>query len=77
MDLYLKNKVAVITGGASGIGSKISEFLAMEGARVFLADIQGEKIDEVLSMIRNVGGEGQGLRCAVSAADNFWGVPVG
>ena len=36
MDLELKDKVAVITGGSEGIGLAVAEGLALEGAHVVL-----------------------------------------
>jgi NAD(P)-dependent dehydrogenase (short-subunit alcohol dehydrogenase family) len=39
----LEGKVAVITGGASGIGEASARLFASEGARVIVADIQDEK----------------------------------
>ena len=42
MDLGLTGKVAVVTGGASGMGASVGRTLAAEGARVVVADIQAE-----------------------------------
>jgi 3-hydroxybutyrate dehydrogenase len=42
MESGLQGKVAVVTGAASGIGLRISERLAAEGARVTLADLNGD-----------------------------------
>lgn len=38
MDLGLKHRVAIVTGGAAGIGAAIAETLALEGCRVWIAD---------------------------------------
>ncbi len=40
--MRLKDKVAVVTGAASGFGRGIAELFAAEGARVVIADINGE-----------------------------------
>jgi len=42
----LSNKSAVITGAAQGIGRAIAERFVNDGARVVVADIQGEKAEE-------------------------------
>ena len=43
--MRLKNRVAVITGGASGIGFAAAERFGVEGAVVVLADISQANID--------------------------------
>src|SRR5271167_3640026 len=49
--------VAIITGGASGIGRALGEALARRGADVVLADLQIELAEEVASGIRQAGGK--------------------
>ena len=49
--MRLKGKVAIITGGASGIGRSTAELLADEGARVVVADVddvQGQAVVDAL-----------------------------
>jgi 3-oxoacyl-[acyl-carrier protein] reductase len=47
----LKDKVAIVTGGAQGIGRAIAELFAERGADVVLADIQFEKANETADSI--------------------------
>ena len=42
----LKGRVAVITGGAQGIGYAISQRMLQSGARVVMWDIDAAKVDE-------------------------------
>src|SRR4051812_37614 len=52
-----RGRVAVITGGASGIGAAIGKQLAREGARVVLADRQRDLAESVAASIRSSGGD--------------------
>jgi len=54
MDLHLKEKVIVVTGGASGIGQSIAEGLVSEGAHVYVLDIK-EPVPEKENESRNAG----------------------
>lgn len=49
--MRLKNKVAVITGAASGFGRGIAELFASEGAKVVIADLNGEGAETVARAI--------------------------
>ncbi len=57
MDLNLKDKVAIATGSATGMGKAIALTLAEEGAKVVLADIDEEKGNAVADEIRAKGSE--------------------
>ena len=50
-------KIAVVTGGASGIGAACAETLAREGAKVVLTDIDDARGQELAAGIRSAGGE--------------------
>ena len=48
----LRGKVAVITGGASGIGFATAEALAREGAKLVLADVEAQALDAAAAKLR-------------------------
>jgi 3-oxoacyl-[acyl-carrier protein] reductase len=53
--MRLPNKVAVITGGAQGIGRAVALGMGREGAKVVVADLQGEKAKTVADEVRTLG----------------------
>ena len=53
----LKNKVAIVTGAASGMGRAISVVFAMEGCKLIAADINQEMLDLLATEIRAAGVE--------------------
>jgi NAD(P)-dependent dehydrogenase (short-subunit alcohol dehydrogenase family) len=54
----VEGKVAVVTGGASGIGRATAQALAAEGARVGIADVDEAGGERVAARIREAGGDG-------------------
>ena len=53
MDLNLKNKIALVTGGSRGIGKKIAEALANEGANVVVTATNINKAQEVADELKS------------------------
>ena len=51
----LSGQVAVVVGGASGIGRTAAKALARQGARVVIADIDAERIERTLDEILHLG----------------------
>jgi 3-oxoacyl-[acyl-carrier protein] reductase len=49
---HLGEQVAVVTGGARGVGLGIASVLAAEGARVVIADLDGAEADEAAAKLR-------------------------
>jgi len=62
----VKGKVAIVTGGANGIGKAICELFAEEGAWVLIADIEEGPGQETVRSIRAAGGQAEFCRADVS-----------
>jgi NAD(P)-dependent dehydrogenase (short-subunit alcohol dehydrogenase family) len=61
----LAGRVAVITGGASGIGLATARRLAGEGMRIVLADVQPDVLETAVKEIQGLGAETIGVRTDV------------
>lgn len=68
--IHVAGKIAVVTGGASGIGAAIAECFAAAGARVFVADIHDEGARTVAHRIRLAGGDAVPVHIDVSSEDS-------
>src|SRR2546427_8666765 len=66
----LKNKTAIITGGASGIGKAISEVFAEEGAAVFILDPDEQVGAELVAALRKREGDAPFIRADVSSEED-------
>ncbi len=61
--MRLKDKIAIVTGAASGFGEGIARLYAAEGAKVAVADING---DGALAVAASIGASAVGVRCDVT-----------
>jgi NAD(P)-dependent dehydrogenase (short-subunit alcohol dehydrogenase family) len=64
--LRLRDQVAIVTGGAKGIGGATARRLAEEGATVLIADVDMEAADANAARIREAGGAVETLRTDVT-----------
>lgn len=55
----LEGKVALVTGGSTGIGRATSIILAQEGATVIIADLQDEEGANTVGMVTDAGGKAE------------------
>jgi NAD(P)-dependent dehydrogenase (short-subunit alcohol dehydrogenase family) len=66
--MRLKDRVALITGGSSGIGRETSILFTREGAAVVVADMDDEGGAETVAMIESAGGKAHYIHADVSSA---------
>ncbi len=65
--MRLKDRVAIVTGAASGLGRGIARALAAEGARVAILDLNEAGARETAEAIHGAGGEAHAIRTDVTA----------
>lgn len=68
--MRLENKVALVTGGSSGIGKESCLLFAKEGAKVIVADVNESEGEAVAAEIRENGGEAHFVKADVAKASD-------
>ena len=71
MDLGLKNRVAIVTGGTLGIGLAAAKVLAKEGARVVVCGRSREKLEAAIATAKDEGIELEGRTADVTDEESF------
>jgi len=66
----MEGKVAIVTGGAGGLGSEICRRFARRGAAVAVADVNGVAASEVAGVIVSDGGSAVGVQVEVTDEDS-------
>lgn len=64
--MLLKDRVAIITGGGSGIGQGVAERFAKEGAKLMLVDLNPAGLDETAARVKEAGAEAETFEADVS-----------
>ncbi|MFS7871939.1 MULTISPECIES: SDR family oxidoreductase [Streptomyces] len=71
--IALEGKVAIITGGASGIGEAVGRIFAANRAKVLLVDIDGKRLQQVVGSIQSQGGVCVGIEADVTEEEQVQG----
>lgn len=66
----LNDKVAIITGGNSGVGAACAKLFADEGAKVVISARRKDKLDEVAQEIEEAGGDVLAVACDISKPED-------
>src|SRR5262249_4567784 len=70
----VQDKIAIVTGGASGIGAACAELLAREGAKVLVTDLDDARGSTLVDKIKKCGGEALYWHHDVSEEQGWLGV---
>ena len=68
--MRLQDKVAIITGGGSGMGRIASQMFAAEGAKVVVAEFDTASGEETVGLVADAGGEATFVKTDVSVEDD-------
>jgi NAD(P)-dependent dehydrogenase (short-subunit alcohol dehydrogenase family) len=66
----LNGKVAVVTGGASGIGKALADRFVAEGMRVVIADVEAGALEAAVDDLRDAGGDVAGVLTDVTSSES-------
>lgn len=66
MMMLLSDRVAIITGGASGMGRSSAVLFAEEGCDVAIIDIKMDEANKTLNMVKDKGRDGLALKCDIT-----------
>lgn len=69
--MKLQDRVAIVTGAASGMGKSIAELYAKEGAKVIVADLNLEGAEQVAAGIVSNGGVAKALKVNVALVEDI------
>ena len=72
--MRLQDKVALITGAASGIGRETALLFAVEGAKILVADVNDDGGEETVRLVKEQGGEAAYAHADVSRAADCEGM---
>ena len=67
--MRVKDKVAIVTGGGGAIGREIAKLLAIEGAKVMVADIIIQEANKVVNEIKALGHEASAIDLDTTRVD--------
>lgn len=70
MDLKIKDKIAIVTGGGNGIGRAIALRLAAEGAKVAVADLKKDAAQKIVEEIKGLGSDALAIGCDATNPDD-------
>jgi meso-butanediol dehydrogenase/(S,S)-butanediol dehydrogenase/diacetyl reductase len=70
MDLKIRDKIALVTGGGNGIGRAICLCLAAEGAKVVVVDLNNNEAQKVTQEIKSSGGDAMAIACDATNPDD-------
>jgi NAD(P)-dependent dehydrogenase (short-subunit alcohol dehydrogenase family) len=68
--MELQGKVAVVTGGASGIGAALADRFAAEGVRLVIADVEEAALEKAVARLTEAGAEAIGVRTDVTSFES-------